>query len=102
MCSPAFEEDGRRVQRCFSGVENPATAFCNRHHDGDRPSIRVSCSHMIAAPVKRNHVRTRGQRMTALRPIQRKKAKSPLSGVVFLLTMGDLISVRPGLWSCKT
>src|SRR2546427_249633 len=65
LCSPSFAEDGMRVQRCFSGAENPGEALCHRHDDGGRPSLRVWCSHMMAAPAERNHVRIRCQRMTA-------------------------------------
>jgi hypothetical protein len=100
MCSPAFEEDGRRGPRCFSGAENRATALCHRHCHGGSPSIRVWCSHMGVAPAQRNHVRTRCQRITTPASLRRrKKAQNPLFGAVCLLTTGGLIRVRGCLLS---
>jgi hypothetical protein len=47
------------------------------------------------APVHGNQVRTRGPLLPALGPPRREKIeKNPLSGVVCLLTKGDLIRVR--------
>src|SRR5215510_13465147 len=64
----------------------PPMVLCTRHRGGDRASIRVWCSHTGWAPKQRNEVRARDRLQTAPGPAKRKKSKSPLIGVVCLLT----------------
>jgi hypothetical protein len=64
-----------RVQRWFEGAEKQPWARGNRHDDGDRPSLSVWCSHMMAAPAERNAIGTRGQRMPAPKAHGRKNPK---------------------------
>jgi hypothetical protein len=64
----------------------PALVRCTRHRGGDRASRRVWCSHPGWAPQQSNEVRARDRLQTAPGPAKRKKRKSPLRGVVCLLT----------------
>jgi hypothetical protein len=76
---------GRRGQRRSLG---------NRHPHGASAAIRVGCRHVASASTNENEVSTRGQRLPAPGPTQRKKRQNPLLGIVCLLTTGGLIGVR--------
>ena len=74
------------------------TPLGTRHCHGDRASISVWCSHgevHLRIEIKSAN-ETDSRRRQALE--SGKKAKNPLLGVVCLLTIGVLISVRHGNW----
>jgi hypothetical protein len=50
-------------------------SLCTRHCHGERASLSVWCSHVLAAPVSRNHVRTCDRLSTAPGPGTREKSK---------------------------
>jgi len=79
----------------FSAAEDKIKDCCARPPLGDRASISDWCSYTPTAPALGNEVRTRRRVPTEPDPTKRKKSTYPLLGIVYLLTIGDLIGVRP-------